>query len=161
MDIYNKIHLLLYSAIPFCILAFANMMLIIFLLKNNSQTFTENTNTLVCARRSKTNKTIMIVTITFIILTLPGALCSYYFSDLINLQYGRVILTFFDCVTFSYHGLNSLILFMTNNIYRREIKKLLLCFKITGTTQVNKTNQNSLVNTANNANRNSRANLQK
>jgi hypothetical protein len=91
----------------------------------------------------------MIVTIAFIILTMPGALCSYYFADLINLQYGRVILTFFDTITFSYHGLNSLILFMTNNIYRREVKKL---FKFYNTTPF----QASKTNTANTAKHNSR-----
>jgi len=77
------------------------------------------------SRRSKTNKTIIIVTITFILMTLPGAICSFYYSELLSIAYGSLIIFFFDCVTFSYHSLNFLFLFFTNNIYKKEFKKFL------------------------------------
>lgn len=123
MDIYNKIHLLLYSAIPFFLLFIINALLIYFLVKINKVSIAENkaaTN-----RKTRTTKTIIIVTMAFIIFTLPGAICSYYFSELISLPYGYYILVFFDCVTFSYHGLNSIILYNSNKLYKKEVRKFI------------------------------------
>ena len=88
-------------------------------MKMNSRNVNNNPNN--NARRSRTNKTIITMTITFILMTLPGAICSFYYSELLSISYGRYIIFFFDCVTFSYHSLNFLFLYMTNNLYKNEL----------------------------------------
>ena len=129
MNIYNKIHLLLYSAIPFILIFISNILLITFLMKMNSRNVNNNPNN--NARRSRTNKTIITMTITFILMTLPGAICSFYYSELTNLSYGSFTILFFDCVTFSYHCLNFWFLYFTNHVYKNELLKLLkINFKI-------------------------------
>jgi hypothetical protein len=121
MRTYNKIHLLLYSALPFLLIFLANLLLIKFLIKKSNH---NEFNRRISTRRSKARKTIMIVTITFILMTLPGAVCSFFYSELLDLPFGSYIILFFDCVTFSYHSFHIFFLYFSNKLYKKELKNL-------------------------------------
>lgn len=63
------------------------------------------------------------MTLLFILLTGPDAVCSMLYSQIISLPNGELIIILLDCITFSYHALNILVLSLSNKEFLRQLKK--------------------------------------
>lgn len=80
------------------------------------------------SNRKKRQMTISVIILTmlFIIMTLPGAVVSgYFFQVLIKTPMGTIILYLLDNISFSYHGLGFLILYLSNKQISMQVKSLI------------------------------------
>ena len=127
MGVWNTVHAFFYSYIPFCMIAVANFLLVISILRKNKVSTATTTNAK--KRNIFMNITVFSITILFIVLTCPGAIASSYFNVLIQSYSGRVILFSVDSLTFSYHSLSFITLFITNKKFSKELYYLFTCRK--------------------------------
>ena len=65
------------------------------------------------------------MTILFILFTSPSAICSQFYGQLISSYNGTIILYVSDCIAFSYHALNIIILCLVNKSFLRRLKIVL------------------------------------
>ena len=128
MATWNTVHAFFYSYIPFCMIAVANFLLVISILRKNKVSTATATNAK--NRNIFMNITVFSITILFIVLTCPGAIASSYFNVLIQSYSGRVILFSVDSLTFSYHSLSFITLFITNKKFSKELYYLFTCKRI-------------------------------
>ena len=135
MGIWNWVHSILYSYLPFILLAIANILLIACLHKNNKSSVSRS-ETQERKHRSITI-TIISVTLLFIVLTGTGAVVNFFIADLIQTYTGNVVIVLGDTLCFSFHSLNIISLLITNKRFRDEFRCIFLLKtpgKITGKT---------------------------
>lgn len=121
-----------YSVIPFIILAISNFSLIGYLYyKSHFQSISKNLKIQKTAsmkfknqRQDAMSKMIIFMTFLFVAMTLPTAYASFFFARLIQTDHGYFLIVLFNCITFSYHGLNFLIYYVSNLKFRSEFRKL-------------------------------------
>lgn len=77
------------------------------------------------SRNERMNKTVLSITFMFIAMTLPSACASFLFDTLLTTDYGNFIIVLLDCISFSYHGLNFIIMTFSNTMFRKEFFKIL------------------------------------
>lgn len=77
------------------------------------------------SKNEKMNQTVLLMTFLFVAMTSPIACASFFFDELFPTHYGTFIITFLDCVSFSYHGLNFIIMAFSNKMFRKEFVKIL------------------------------------
>lgn len=131
----------MYSLVPFLLIALANLLLVLSLYarrrrlqpSNNStqqQQSTAGTTATVSdtkkQRNERMNQTVLVMTFLFIAMTSPIACASFFFDTLFTTDYGNFIIVLLDCVSFSYHGLNFVIMTLSNTMFRKEFFKILL-----------------------------------
>ena len=89
------------------------------------------------------------MTILFILFTSPSAICSQFYGKLIKSYNGTIILYVSDCIAFSYHALNIIILCLVNKSFLRRLKIVLGLAK---EEEEEDNNQENNLNQANNKN---------
>ena len=114
-------HSLLYSYIPFCLLAVNNLFLI-YSIHVRKKAIASDPNSSHVRKKKSMNRTVIFITLIFILMTLPSSIASIYFDQLIISSVGSVILIALDALSFSYHGLNILVLLYTNQQFKRDFK---------------------------------------
>lgn len=116
-----KIHLYTYSIVPSVLITISNLLIAFnFLMKRNVIHVKPDIG---YKKKIQMTMTITILTLLFIIFTLPGAIISgYYFSKLIRSKFGEIILLICDNLTFSYHSFSLLILLASNKKFYKEFK---------------------------------------
>lgn len=67
-------------------------------------------------------KTIIILTITFIVLTLPGAIVSAYYNEIMALEAGHMIVNLSDDLSCTFHAFNFITLFLSNKQFSQRVK---------------------------------------
>ena len=123
MDVWSEVHSYMYSFIPFVVLAFANILLIIDL-RQKSQETNQGTNSALDSRSKRNiNISIIVITVLFIVFTCTSAIASQYYNILVRTTNGLIILYAADCVAFSFHALNIIILWSTNKQFVRKSKE--------------------------------------
>lgn len=129
MTVWGKIHLMTYSVVPFLVLLVANFLLIrkIKSRKLIHLSFSSSTNVKKSKKNDRINRTVLLLTFLFIIMTLPLACASFFFTQLIISDFGLFAIVFFNCISFSYHGFNFIFMAFSNKIFREEYKKLFKC----------------------------------
>jgi len=106
------------------LLTIINILLIIDLnRKIQSSASSSIRNTRISKNQRAINITLIIMTLLFILLTGPNAVCSMLFSQIMKLPNGELIIILLDCITFSYHALNILVLCLSNKEFLRQLKK--------------------------------------
>ena len=70
------------------------------------------------------------MTLMYIIMTIPGTLVSIYYGFLIQTDWGTFLLFLGDSIDNSYHGLNFIILLITNKKFLNEAKNILTKKKV-------------------------------
>nr|QVK45792.1 G protein-coupled receptor [Proales similis] len=140
---WGRVHLGLYSLIPFGCIAVTNTAMLIYLKfrrskmnqnqvnPSNVHQTTVNSSTKTGSSRSQSRNqamtaSIVLLTVLFIVMTLPSAYVSFAYGFLVSLDYGRTVILICDCITFSYHGLNFYIYFLLNRRFRQELKQNLV-----------------------------------
>ena len=116
---FFKVYSTLYSYAPFAILFIVNIMLIIFIKQKSLQSTSPQSTT---NRKSATNRTIVLVTVLFIVMTGPEALGTIFIDQLFPLSYGQYILFLLDEICFSYHAISIIFLYFTNKRFSNELK---------------------------------------
>ena len=118
----------MYSFIPFIVLACINFKLIKYLVKTlkNSQISGTHLN----MNQLSISSTVIAITLTFIFLTAPSAICSQFYYTLVKTDRGRVIIFASDSITFSYHALNVIFLSITNKEFCSKFKNVFFRNKI-------------------------------
>lgn len=91
-------------------------------------------STLVSLRRAKRKaqmtKTILLITFIYIFTSLPGILqTGYFYTTIIVLESGQMIVSLINAIQFSYPAFNFFILYFTNRLFANEVKRLLSRFK--------------------------------
>lgn len=147
---FDKVHLAIYSILPFILIAIANSLLVYTIHKRKKvvgdltqitgiqsidlrrpsvdprrKSVYKRAQSISQQRNEKMNQTVFLMTLLFIGLTLPIACASFFFDQLFSTDYGVFIITLLDCVSFSYHGLNFIIMAFSNKMFRREFLKIL------------------------------------
>ena len=93
-----------------------------------------------------TTITVIILTSSFMITTLPSSLATaFYLTELYSSPSGTLLLYFFDCISFTYHACSSLILLISNRSFRNELYSILKITRTLGTKSQVTTNQTSAV----------------
>ena len=119
----------MYSIIPFGLLFMVNLFLIVFTckLERNSQTF----NRIRKRKQKKLTYTIIILTWLFILATLPYYVgTAYLYIEMQSSLIGKCIQNFLSILSFSYHSLNFVIFFVSNKIFLKETKEIVLGLKM-------------------------------
>ena len=112
--------LLLYSLVPFILLIIFNFIFIYVLyIKKNQSTSSSNN------KETKLIKTIIAVTILFIVFTLPTAsIQGKVYTFLYSTELGQLCILLCNSFTFTYQGNNLLLLYLTNKQFVKEIKSI-------------------------------------
>lgn len=77
-------------------------------------------------KRNEMIKTIIILTFMYVAIQLPCAIFNgYFYAYVIKLDVGTTIVALFNIVQFTYPAFNIFILFFSNKIFAREVKKLI------------------------------------
>lgn len=98
-------------------------------------------------RKLEMSRSIVIITFSYILLTLPGAIINgYFYVTLTVYDYGQIIINFFGCISFTFPAFNFFTLFFTNKMFAKEFKSIFLAFKYVGNNQVTTVPTNSTVN---------------
>ena len=133
-----QIHSVLYSFLPFTMLAIANLLLIVFLFKLSRSLLVARTSITISAVQSNVrssraqkqkslNMTVISLTLIFILMTSASAVCSIFFESWIKSYTGTIVITLSDSICFSYHGLNFVLLLFTNKKFAMHVIKLIKC----------------------------------
>jgi hypothetical protein len=78
---------------------------------------------------------VILMTFNFIVFTLPSSIAGGYFlSELLSTDVGSIILFAIDCLAFTYHGFNIIVLYYLNKKFKKEFKKTFCCIKTSKTT---------------------------
>ena len=117
----------MYSYIPFSLLALLNLLLIIHINKKKSNLEQNKTQV---SKQKTMNRTVISMTLMYIIMTIPGTLVSIYYGFLIQTDWGTFLLFLGDSIDNSYHGLNFIILLITNKKFLNEAKNILTKKKV-------------------------------
>ena len=70
------------------------------------------------------HKTVVSLTVLFIVMTLPGAVVTSVLYAYLEMHgdLGKLLITICDCISFSFHVLNFLILLLTNKRFLKVVK---------------------------------------
>jgi hypothetical protein len=71
-------------------------------------------------------KTVVIITVSFIVLTLPSAIVSAYYNQISSLVYGRLLIEVFNEISFSFHGLSFITLLYSNKQFFNQVKSFFI-----------------------------------
>ncbi len=123
MDVWGTVYSIFYSLIPFVLLLLSSLLLIYEINKKtrlvaNHQSVSRHEN------NKSLNKTIVLIAILFIIMTSPGAIVTSFLNAFLQSSgdLGNFVIEICDCITFSFHALNFLILLLTNKRFAKEVK---------------------------------------
>ena len=110
---FGKIHLFIYSIIPWIFIVIANMLLIQFLCMNKMN-----------KKQTKVNKIVILMTFSFILMTLPTAIASFYYNYLKSFKLGSFLILLFNSITFSFHAFNFFIFVFENKTFKNKLKSV-------------------------------------
>ena len=118
---WDRIHLFIYSFIPFTFMIFCNILMIkkLFNFKDRNHLIFPKK---VLVKRKMISITILSSSFLFILCTMPHNLSfGFFFNNFNLLNYGRLWLTFTDVVSFSFFSLSFLIHVAINKVFRNAI----------------------------------------
>ncbi|CAF0971263.1 unnamed protein product, partial [Brachionus calyciflorus] len=121
----GPLYLTFYSLAPSFLLGLGNVLLITHLYTSRkTHSGPSNQNDKKKNKQDQMTKTIIYMTVAFIIITLSNATAIFNFNTLIKTDYGSALLRLTDMLSYAYHGLNFGVFYISNNRFRREFKKV-------------------------------------
>lgn len=111
--------------VPYGLLVLSNM-LIIYKATSFDRSYGSQSHASGSSRKRKAHltRTILSMTFLFIVSSLPSTIVTgYFYTDIIQLEAGQMIINLVDGFQFSYPAFNILILFSTNKLFADEIKE--------------------------------------
>lgn len=77
-------------------------------------------------RKSEMTRSILIITFSYVLLTLPAAIVNGYFFVILNvMDYGPIIINIFGSINFSFPACNFFTLLYSNKIFAKELKSII------------------------------------
>ncbi|RNA27475.1 neuromedin-U receptor 2-like, partial [Brachionus plicatilis] len=117
--LFGQIHLYLYSIVPFMALLINDGVLVCVVVFSMKKSNAERGN----KKKMNMTRTVLILNLSFVFLTLPSAIISgYFYLALSKSDIGYSALIFCDNLTFSFHSFNIITLFFFNSKFRSEFK---------------------------------------
>ncbi|CAF1044319.1 unnamed protein product [Brachionus calyciflorus] len=142
-NIMAEIHLYLFSIVPFTCLIIINSILIYTAVISKKRKI-GLTNEAIRKKYNMT-KTILILTIQFIILTLPSSIISrFFYVTLIKTRVGTIVIFVCDNFSFSFNSLNILTLYLSNKKFNEELRFIFKRKKRQESTSIFKTRSSSI-----------------
>ena len=127
---WSTVHNYMYSVIPGLTLLVFNVLLCKKIIKTSAKIACKCTSKNVIAIKRHMTLTIIFVTIAFLVSTLPTAISSgYFFEELYSSSSGRILFTFFESITFTFHSTNFIAFLIVNKQFRRELKEIIKGFR--------------------------------
>ena len=117
---FFKAHSCLYSYIPFVILLASNAMLI-YSIANRRVKGIENENSR--KRQRSMNRTVLLATLLFILMTLPSTIAANMLNLLAKIPRGLQIVVILNAFSLTYHAHGFVILWITNRKFRQLLKE--------------------------------------
>ena len=125
LSAWNKLHLCIYSLIPFPILFVLNL-IVIHMIRVAART-KEAHNRLKHGQQFVI-RLLLFLTLSFLFSTLPSTIVyAFWRNEVLNLKYGRAFLNLLNTLQFSRHSSNWLIYIYSSSFIRDEFKKCVLC----------------------------------
>jgi hypothetical protein len=116
--IWEKVHSVVYSILPFILMIIFNSLLI----KRTFGLKSKNTNQKDKNRRKSLTFSLLFITISFLIMTLPTQICySFFLSDFLYDETLNNILVLLDCLSFFNHSSLFFSCFITNRKFREIV----------------------------------------
>jgi hypothetical protein len=119
----------MYSFIPFILIFALNLILVRFVYRKKVVNSTGGESR---AKFKSMTRTVMSITIIFIVMTSPISVASIFYNELVLTYLGLICLDLLNSLCFTYHALNIFILLFTNKKFVTELKQFLTrfcCFK--------------------------------
>ena len=112
----------MYSLIPFILIITTNMLLIYEIKRQTGNIKSASKD----AKNKALNRLVIIMALLFVALTLPSAVVTSILNKVLQTSgvVGFVIINLCDCIAFSYHSLNFLIVMLTNKRFMTEVTVL-------------------------------------
>ena len=114
-----KVYSIMFSYVPFGILVLINCRLI-FEFKKRKINGVENE--IQRRKRKAMNRTVIFVTLLFVIMTVPSALASSFYGVIVKLSYAQAIFQVLGRVASSYQAYNLLFLYLTNRKFAQILR---------------------------------------
>ena len=151
--------LVLYSYIPFAVILIANVLLV---LKVRSQRVNGSDLSASQLKRQKSiTVTIIAITLLFVVFTGVGTIVNLFIDQLLQTDWGKLLIVIADTICFTFHGLNIISLLVTNKLFRKEFLELLRCAKIkNGSSATKSSNTRWNINLKKTSSKNNHATLQ-
>ncbi|CAF1051332.1 unnamed protein product [Brachionus calyciflorus] len=121
---FGPIYLIFYSYAPSASLGLAKMLITHLYTTRKPNCGQSGQNDKKKNKQDQMTKTIIYMTVTFILITLSNVTASFYFNTLIITDYGSALLRLTDMLSYAYHGLNFIVFYISNNRFRSEFKKV-------------------------------------
>lgn len=112
----------MYSFVPFA-LYIVNIFLLIDLRKKSREITIENSQ--ISKRQISISLSVILITFLFIVFTCPSAIASQYYNVLVMSFNGNIFLSAADCLAFTFHAFNILILCASNKEFVRRLRQML------------------------------------
>lgn len=120
-------HLFFYSALPIGLLIFVNSLLFYRVYQARRVSHMALENPTLQSNRS-INRTIVVSTLIFIVMTLPTAISSILYSYLAQKEFVFFSVRLFDTFSFTFHAFYFLILYRNKKFKKKLIKSFKKCF---------------------------------
>lgn len=129
LRIWNKLHLCLYSLIPFPILCILNLIVIRLTREAALSAAQMNANVKKFKNGQQfVTRLLLFLTLSFFLTTLPSTVVyAFWHRVILRTEYGRVILNLLNTLQFSRHALNWIIYIYSSSFMREEFKKCISC----------------------------------
>lgn len=103
---------------PFILLAISSLLLIYEINRKTRNLGALSSSSQRQENQRSLNKTVVFFALLFVIMTSPGAIVTSFLNSVLQSSghWGLVIISVCDCITFSFHALNFIILIVTNKI---------------------------------------------
>lgn len=122
METYGQISLVVASLLPSIILIVSNIALVVRVRRRSR--LTEPSTSQSIKRCSRLNNLVVVLTVVFMISTLPVSCAGFFFTQLFSTDWGIFLIAVLDCLSFTYSAFNFVITYMTNRRFKRQVKIL-------------------------------------
>lgn len=129
LKIWNKLHLCLYSLLPFPILSILNL-IVIRMTRDAAKSATQFGNYFHKFKNGQqfVTRLLLFLTISFFVCTVPSTIVyAFWHHQILEIRYGRVILNLLNTLQFYRHSSNWIIYVYSSSFMREEFKKCISC----------------------------------
>lgn len=133
-QVMNKILVYGGELVPMCLLLILNIVIIykatrfdrVQRLNAESITISRPTSASTKRRKMEMTRSILLITFLYIALVFPSTVIqTYFYTPILGLAYGRIIINLLYFFQFSYSGFNFIILFFTNKLFAQQVKVII------------------------------------
>jgi hypothetical protein len=129
LKVWNRLHLYIYSLVPFPILCILNLTVIYLTREAAVSAANLNSNMKKIKNGQQfVTRLLLFLTLSFLLTTLPSTIVyAYWHTQILEIRFGRVFLNLLNTLQFSRHSSNWIIYVYSSSFMREEFKKCIAC----------------------------------